>query len=118
MSRAPARERDEGSITAELAIGMIAVVCLLALVLVAAGAGAGRLRCQDAAAAGARVAALHRPDAEVADAARRVAGSDASVTVSRSAGWVEVRVAGRVAGAWFTSGPLAVSGKAMAWVEP
>lgn len=118
MTRQAIRGRDAGSVTAELAVGMVSVVCVLALVLVAAGVGAARLRCQDAAAAGARVAALHRPDGEVADVARRVAGAGASVRVARADDWVEVTVTGSVAGAWFTSGPLTVSGAATAWVEP
>ena len=112
------RARDAGAVTAELAVGMVAVVCLLAVVLLAAGAGAARLRCQDAAAAGARVLALHRSDGEAAAAARRIAGADVGVAIARSDGWAEVVVTGRARGAWFTSGPLAVSGSATAWVEP
>ena len=110
--------RDRGSVTAELAVGLVAVVLVLTLVLGAASAAAARLRCQDAARTGARVAALGGTDVEVADAARRTMGSDASVTVRREPPWVEVEVSAAVPGGWFTGGSVGLVGTATAWLEP
>lgn len=112
------RRGDDGSVTAELAIGMVAVSLILVLVLVAAGVAAARLRCQDAARSAARVAALGSGDPEVVAAARRVAGPGATVTVVRDPPWVAVTVSAAVPGAWFTSGPVGLSATATAWVEP
>lgn len=110
--------RDRGSVTAELAVGMVAVVLVLALVLVTASAAAARLRCQDAARTGARLAALGASDAEVADAARRAAGADAAVVVVREPPWVEVQVSAAVPGGWFTGGSVGLRATATAWLEP
>lgn len=110
--------RERGSVTAELAVGLVAVVLVLALVLVTASAAAARLRCQDGARTGARVAALGGSDAEVADAARRAAGSASNVAVRRAPPWVEVEVSAAVPGGWFTGGSIGVVGAATAWLEP
>lgn len=104
--------------TAELAVGMVAVALVLALVLMAAGAAAARLRCQDAARAAARLAALGEADSAVVEAAHRVAGHGASVTVVRDPPWVEVTVSAAVPGAWFTGGTVGLSATATAWEEP
>ncbi len=118
VAAGPVPRRDAGSVTAELAVGLVGVVLVLALVLVGAAAAGARLRCQEAARTGARIAALGSPDADVQDAVRAVAGPDAAVEVVRDPPWVEVRVTGTVAGGWFTGGPLEVSGSATSWVEP
>lgn len=111
-------DRDRGSVTAELAIGMVAVVLVLAVLLVTASAAAARMRCLDAARTGARVAALGEPDAAVTAAARRVAGVGAVVTVTRDPPWVEVRVSASIPGGWFTGGAVGLSASATAWAEP
>lgn len=110
--------RERGSVTAELAVGLVAVVLVLALVLVTAGAAATRLRCQDAARTAARLAALGASDAQVADAARTAAGSGAQVVVRREPPWVEVTVSAAAPGGWFTGGPVGLTGTATAWLEP
>lgn len=89
MSRRP--RGDRGSVTAELAVGLPAVVVLLVAVLAVAAAGVIHLSCADAARAGARAAALGEDD----DAVRGVVGRilrGAQVRVSRADGWVTVVV--------------------------
>ena len=74
-----ASRRDRGSVTAELAVGLPAVVLLLVALLAVASTAIAQTRCTDAARAGARAAALGEPDGDVAATARRLAGADASV---------------------------------------
>ena len=112
------RADDSGAVTVELALGLPVLVLLVAVVLVTTAAGLGTLRCADAARTGARVAAVGQSDAQVVEAARRVAGAGAHVGVRRDGGWVEVEVALATVGGWFTAGPLTVHGGATAWVEP
>ncbi|MCL2454986.1 MAG: hypothetical protein FWD18_06755 [Micrococcales bacterium] len=83
---------DGGSVTAELAIGMVAVTMLVVVVLAVAAATVTRVRCTDAARAATRVATLGEDDASVRAVAERVAGVGASTTVDRSGGWVTVTV--------------------------
>lgn len=104
--------------TAELALGLPAVVLVLAVVLVTVAAGAAQLRCVDAARAGARAAAIGEAPAEVRAAAARVAGDAAQVSVRPDGDWVTVVVSTSVPGSWLTGGRLAVRGSATAWVEP
>lgn len=109
---------DRGAITAELALALPAVVLVVAVLLVTAAAAATQLRCADAARAGARVAALGQPDAEVAAVARRLAGDRVAVEVVRDPPWVRVTVSASAPGSWFTAGSLGLSASATAWLEP
>ena len=117
--RSPSRgdEGEEGTVTAELALGLVAVVLVLAALLVTTSASSTRMRCLDAARTAARVAALGVSDAEVVAAAQRVVPG-ARVAVEHEPPWVDVTVTTEVGGAWFTGGAIAVSGSASAWVEP
>lgn len=108
---------DRGAVTAELAVALPAVVLVLVAVLVIALAGTAQMRVADAARAGARAAAAGESDARVLEIARRVGGSDAAVTVSRTEPWVTVRVDAPVAGGWFSGGPLEASAGATAYLE-
>lgn len=108
---------DAGTVTAELAVGLVAVVLVLATVLLAASASARHVRCLDAARAGARVAALGEPDATVVAVALRVAPGS-SVAVRRDPPWVEVVVRDALAGGWLAAEGFALSGRAVAWSEP
>ena len=117
MTRADG-DRGRGSVTAELAVGMVAVVLVLAVLLVTVAAASARMRCLDAARAGARLAALGETDAEVAALAHRLAGPGAGVLVVRQPPWVEVRVSTSVPGGWFTGGAVGLSASATAWAEP
>ena len=116
-ARAPAA-RDRGAVTVELALALPAVVLVLAVMLATVGLGAAQLRGLDAARAGARVAALGLPDAEVAATAREVAGPAAQVVIERTPPWVRVTV--RVLGPGgpvIGDAPLLTAG-ATAWLEP
>ncbi|GEN80107.1 TadE family type IV pilus minor pilin [Actinotalea fermentans] len=108
---------DDGTVTAELALGLVAVTLVLAALLVTTAAASARMRCLDAARTAARVAALGVADGEVVAAAQRVVPG-ARVTLVRDPPWMEVTVTTDVGGAWFTGGSLAASGSATAWAEP
>ncbi|MCG2800904.1 MAG: pilus assembly protein TadE [Cellulomonas sp.] len=115
--RAPAGA-DRGAVTAELAIGMIAVVAVLAVILAAGAASVARVRCTEAARAGARAASIGRDDAAVRSTVTRVAGADASVSIERQDdGWVVVAVQVPVVDAGLARG-LRASATATAWLEP
>lgn len=112
--------RETGSVTAELAVALPALVLTLAAALWGVGAGSAQVRCLDAAREGARSAARGEPAAEVLAAARRAAPSGATIKVSRRDGLVHVAVSAVVR----APGPLGgrapdlhVSGTASAAVE-
>jgi len=115
-----ARPHERGSVTAELAVALPAVVVVLALVLTVGAASVARLRAVDAASAAARSAALGEDDAAQRAAAVRVGGSGTSVRIAHDGDWVtadvEVPVVGRLGP--FGSGPLRAGGHASARVEP
>lgn len=113
MSQGRGVDRERGSVTAELAVGLPAVVLVLVLVLGVAAAGMTQMRCADGARAAARAAALGA-DAP-ADDARRVAGGQARVVVARDGPWVTVTVSADVAG---LPGALRASATSVARVEP
>lgn len=114
------RDRETGSVTAELVVALPALLVILSAALWGVGAGAAQVRCLDAAREGARTAARgEAPDAVLA-AAHRAAPSGAEVVISRSDGLVHVSVSAAVS----PLGPLAhrvaalhVSGTASAAVE-
>jgi hypothetical protein len=87
-----ARWREAGSVTVELAVGLVSVVALLGLVLGLLAAGVAQIRCTDAARAGARAAALGQDDDAVRLVAGRAAGPRSEVSVSRQDDWVDVTV--------------------------
>ena len=93
--RRPAR-RDTGSVTAETAVVLPALVLVFALLVSGTRAVAAQLACQDAARVGARAAARGEPIGEVTRLARAVAPRGAAVGVEQVAGLVRVRVAARV----------------------
>ena len=113
-----AAARDRGSVTAELAVGLPAVVLLLAFLLTLASAAITQTRCADGARAGARAAALGEDDAAVTATARRVAGAGAEVTLAHSDGWVSVHVSAAVAAGPWRDIPLQARADAVARVEP
>ena len=113
-----ASRRDRGSVTAELAVGLPAVVLLLVALLAIASTAIAQMRCTDAARAGARAAALGEPDGEVVATARRLAGADASVAVSRSDEWVTVEVSAAVGPGLWGGSPLRARATAVARAEP
>ena len=115
---AAAGSRDRGTVTAELALALPAVVGVLAAVLLLVSAATVQLRCSDAARAGARAAALGEDHALVTAVARRVAGEDATVRVQDGGEWVTVVVRRPVAGSVLGVAGLTAEGRATARVEP
>jgi len=109
---------ETGTVTAELALGLPAVVAVLAVVLVLASGATTQLRCADAARAGARAAALGEGIAEVQAVAGRLAGTGAAVRVQRSGTWVTVTVRHGVAAGPLATTGLVAEGRATARVEP
>lgn len=115
---ATAARHERGSVTAELALLLPAVVVVLLVCLTLGGAALGQLRCADAARAAARSAAIGEPTSVVVEVARTLAGPDADVTVSRHEQWVEVSVSRPVASSVPGAGSLRARATARAWVEP
>lgn len=112
----PADHADRGAVTAELAVGMVAVAAVLVTVLATGSAATARLACLDAARTGARLAALGESDGEVVAAARHVLGErGGDVRVRREGAWVTVAVTSPFTG-W--AGGLRASADATAWGEP
>lgn len=107
---------DRGTVTAETALALPAVILVLAAVLAVVAAGAAQLRASDAARVAARAAAIGEPEETVRSAALHVAGLGASVRVTPDDQWTEVVVRVPVAGSWL--GALAATGRAVAWTEP
>lgn len=112
--------REAGSVTAETAVVLPALVLVLALLVSGARAVSAQLACQDAARVAARAAARGEPAAEVARLARAVAPRGAAVAVDRDAGLVRVRVTARIApfGAAAALPDVTVVGRAVAADEP
>ncbi|GIG40516.1 TadE family type IV pilus minor pilin [Cellulomonas phragmiteti] len=111
-------EVDRGAVTAELAVGMVAVAAVLVAVLATGAATLTRLTCLDAARTGARVAALGETDGEVVAAARHVLGArGGDVRVTRDDGWVTVTVSAPFT-AWPGAGGVRARAAATGWAEP
>ncbi|MET8147374.1 TadE family type IV pilus minor pilin [Actinoplanes sp. NPDC049668] len=87
--RLPARGRDRGAFTAELAAGLPALMLLLFAGLTAVGAVTTKGRCVDAAREGALLAARGGPGTENA---ARIAPAGAEITLSGDADAVTVTV--------------------------
>ena len=87
---------DAGSVTAELALGLVTVLLVLAAVLSVGIVAAGQLRCVDAAGAGARAAARGDDPAAVRRLATHLAGEGARVQTTRDGDVVRVSVTRRV----------------------
>lgn len=83
--------RDRGGVTVEAAIAIAAFVLVLGMALSGLSAVADQVRCVDAAREAARLTA--RGDEEAAkDAARRIAPTNAKVTITMTGEHIEVRV--------------------------
>ena len=87
---------QRGTVTAELAIALPAVVILLGVVLAVGVAVSAQLRCTDAARAGARAAARDEPRDVVVALAERAAPDGARVSVQLSGTTAVVRVSAAV----------------------
>ena len=110
--------RDRGTVTAELAIGITAVVSMLTLLAGVVDVAQTQLRAGDAAAAGARAAARGESETEVLRLTLRLAGTAASADVRHDADLVEVNVRVPVA-LPLPGGPrVVVRGRARTPAEP
>ena len=113
-----ASRRDRGSVTAELAVGLPAVVVVLVALLLVASTAIAQTRCTDAARAGARAAALGESAGSITATVRRLAGAEASIAVSRTDEWVTVEVSSAVGSGSWGGSPLRARATATARVEP
>lgn len=117
--RARAVRGDErGTVTAELALVLPAVVMVLLVCCTLGAAVLGQVRCTDAARAAARAAAIGEPAAVVLAVAHDLAGPGARVSVAEDGEWVEVVVTRSVAADVLGAGTLEARASARAWVEP
>ncbi|MDQ4492100.1 TadE family type IV pilus minor pilin [Sinomonas sp. ASV486] len=94
----PSSASLRGSVTAEFAVALPAVIVLLGFLLSAGTAAVCQIRTEEAARAAARTIARGEGPAAVAEEVARVAGPDARHTVEASAGVVTVRVSAPVPG--------------------
>jgi hypothetical protein len=85
-------QNDRGSVTAETAVALPALVLVLCAVLWAVGAVTAQLRCVDAARAGARALARGEPPGASQAAAAAAAPRGAVVSMDRDGDMVRVRV--------------------------
>lgn len=91
-SRPSEKNGDRGSVTAEAAVAVPALVVFVAALLWALMAASAQIQCVDAARAGARAAARSEPRAAAVEAARSAAPAGAEVTLARSEDLWRVRV--------------------------
>lgn len=106
---------DRGSVTAELAVGLPALVLLLFVGLTAVSAVITKLQCVDAAREAARAAARGEPGAA---AGRRVAPDRAEVTVTVVGDTIVAKVTAPVRPLGSRLPPLSVDASAVAATEP
>ena len=92
MRRAGARGGERGTVTAEFAVVLPALVLVLILVVGAGVIGIAQVRVYEAARAGAREAARGEPVHDIEKAAKRKAGPGSTVTVSQGGAFAKVHV--------------------------
>lgn len=109
--------RERGSITAELAIVLPAVLILLAAILLAVSAGLMQLKLEESARSAARSMARGDSSAQAVQTARRIGGDDIDVSVETGNGYVTVVTTGKVKGALAALVPWTQSARATAKFE-
>ncbi|GLB65990.1 TadE family protein [Arthrobacter mangrovi] len=109
---------ERGSVTAETAIVLPAVVAVLAMLLAGATAGSTQLQLEKAAQTAARQLARGESGADAASAVRRIAGPRAALASGNAGGWVTVEVSAAVPGPWAGAGGWRLSAEASAPAEP
>jgi Flp pilus assembly protein TadG len=113
------RSASRGSVTAETAAMLPALMVVLAAALWAIQAVGAQLECVDAARAAARAAARGEPLDQVRTVARSATRPDAQVDVTRNAETTRVQITVQVRPAWGTSLPaVRVTASATADTEP
>ncbi|MFF7715223.1 TadE family type IV pilus minor pilin [Streptomyces sp. NPDC007988] len=88
----PGRGTDRGSVTAEAAVTVPALVVFTMALVWALMAASAQIQCVDAARAGARAAARSEPEAAAVSAARSAAPSGAKISLGREGDLWRVRV--------------------------
>ena len=101
-----------GTVTAEFAVALPAVLALLAMLLAGAAAGMTQLRIEEGARAGARALARGDDPAAVERTVRMLAGTSASASVTVDGGWFRVTVTDRVPGPLGSSIPWTLTARA------
>lgn len=96
----PARTRESGMVTAELAVALPAVVLLLAIVLGSTRYAIDHIRCLDAAAAGARAAARGDSTPAIRELTTRGAPPGAHTDIATEGDRVRVRITVPRSGPW------------------
>lgn len=110
---------ERGSVTAELAVALPAVVLLLITIIAMVAAFGTQIRVSDAARTGARLSALGYSPEVVHATMLELAGSGAEVSaVSSADGFVTVSVSRHLALGPASLGPFRLSGQASVWIEP
>ncbi len=89
---------QRGSVTAEVAVVLPALVVLLALLLATAHVGTVQLRLEEAARAGAREVMRGESSASVQQTVRRLAGDNATAHIASAGEWTTIEVRARVEG--------------------
>jgi Flp pilus assembly protein TadG len=97
-SAGPRRQDDAGMVTAEFAVALPALVLAAATAIGGVVAMTDELRCADASATAARLAARGEPTAVVRSVALRAAPRGASLVISTSGGVVTATVTDRIGG--------------------
>lgn len=98
VGRGRALGSQRGSVTAEVAVVLPALVVLLALLLATAHVGTVQLRLEEAARAGAREVMRGESSASVQQTVQRLAGDDATAQVGSAGEWTTIEVRARVDG--------------------
>lgn len=109
--------RQRGSVTAELAIALPAVLVILAVLLLAVSAGILQLRLEEAARAAARSVARGESTSLAVETAQGIVGNDVVVTVKLKDGYATVAATGKVRGALAGFVPWEQRAQATARVE-
>jgi hypothetical protein len=114
-----AHSTERGSVTAEIAVALPALVLVITVALWGVSAAAAQVACVDAARAGARAAARGEPMPAVQAAVLRGAPAGARVTARRDSDLTEVEVVAEVrAPAMSGLPPIVVREHAVAATEP
>ncbi|MEU4541872.1 TadE family type IV pilus minor pilin [Nonomuraea dietziae] len=117
--RPEGRRASKGSVTAETAAVLPALMVVLAAALWAVTVVNAHLRCVDAARAGARAAARGEPIAQVQELTRRVAPPGAQVDIRRGAEMTRVQVTTHIKPSWASAlPPIEVKAAASSATEP
>ena len=108
---------DRGSVTAETAIVLPAIVAVLAMLLAGAAAGSTQLQLEKAAQTAARQLARGETSSVAASAVRKIAGSGATMESGNTGGWITVRTTAAVSVPWAGIGGWTLTAEATAPAE-